>query len=115
MPHLILEYSANIAQPMRSEDIVGKGHAVMLESGLFQPASVKTRSHEATFFAVGEHGDENGFLHVLVYLMEGRSPEQKQTLSEALFAVFDPIVPHRASLTVDIRDLDKACYRKRFA
>ncbi len=113
MPHLILEYSESIAQTMRSSHIVDKGHAVMLASGLFQPGAVKTRSHEAAIFAVGERRDETGFLHALVYLMEGRTPEQKQALSEALFNVFDPIVPAGYSLTVDIRDLDKSCYRKR--
>ncbi len=113
MPHLILECSADLLPLVESSDLLAKSHQVMLSSGLFTPAAVKTRLHPVANWQVGEEGDARGFLHCLVYLMEGRDTLQKQALSNALFALLDPLVPATASLTVDIRELDKAIYRKR--
>lgn len=112
MPHLILEYSANIAPALAAANVTAIGHAVMLESGLFTPKAVKSRSHIATDFCVGEAG-EGAFFHALVYLMEGRSLEQKQVLAKAMMQAFAPLVPDGASLTIDVRELDPAIYQKR--
>lgn len=113
MPHLILEYSRNIAPALQAADATAVGHKIMLESGLFTPSAVKTRSHVAADHAVGERGGDGAFFHALVYLLEGRSTEQKQSLAVSLLQAFTALVPAGASLTVDVRELDKTVYQKR--
>jgi len=113
MPHLILEYSANMAEAMEMAEVTALGHRVMKESGLFSPNAIKSRSHKAEQSLVGTEDEAGKFFHALVYLKEGRSLEQKQALAEALMDAFQEIVPPQASLTVDVRELEKAVYRKR--
>lgn len=85
----------------------------MLESGLFALAAVKTRLHGTSDYSVGEQQANGAFCHALVYLMQGRTHEQKKALSNALFTALDTLVPEGASLTIDIRELDAGMYRKR--
>lgn len=113
MPHAIIECSENLSPILISNAVVEKAHAVMLKSGLFQPHAIKTRLHTAPHYVVGNKAGEGAFCHVLIYLMEGRSTEQKQALSEAMFNMLDAYIPAGASVTIDVRELDASMYRKR--
>ncbi len=46
-------------------------------------------------------------------MLEGRTPEQKVVVSEALRVVMVRLLPHTKSLSVDIRDMDTVAYKKR--
>lgn len=85
----------------------------MVKAGLFSAAAVKTRLHATDDYNVGEQQANGAFCHALVYLMQGRTLAQKKALSDMLFEVLDGVVPQGASLTIDIRELDEAIYRKR--
>jgi 5-carboxymethyl-2-hydroxymuconate isomerase len=58
-------------------------------------------------------GIRDGFCHVSVFLLEGRTPEQKLKLSETLCATLSESLPRTKSLSVDIRDMDASAYKKR--
>lgn len=112
MPHLILEHSSNISLAITEHRILEKLHHIVLGSGLFTSADVKSRAYEAERYLVGESGTAGSFAHVRVYILEGRSAEQKRSLSEPIFDVLRRHLPEETSVTADIRDLDKGCYKK---
>jgi 5-carboxymethyl-2-hydroxymuconate isomerase len=58
-------------------------------------------------------GIRDGFCHVSVFLLEGRTPEQKLKLSESLRTSLSKMLPRTKSLSVDIRDMDSSAYKKR--
>ena len=113
MPHLIIDCSRNIAPDVADTGLTASAHAVMLASGLFDSKAIKSRTHISDDFHVGEQGREGSYIHLLIYLMEGRTTEQKQMLAKALFDVVLPHVPSSTSVTVDVRDLTQATYQKR--
>lgn len=112
MPHVIIEYSANICPAEQFAEITKAAHNVMIRSGLFSTADIKTRSYAAGDFLVGEKGKEGRFIHVIIYLLEGRALQQKQALSESMRDTIKSHVKDIDQLSVDVRELAKEIYRK---
>lgn len=115
MPHAILEYSNNIAPAVQAGEALRLVHGAMTDSGLFKAHDIKTRAHPVHDFLVGEKGASGSFLHATVYLLEGRTTEQKQALSQTIFDKLSLAVKQADSVTVDIRELVKETYRKSIA
>ncbi|MDB5477686.1 MAG: 5-carboxymethyl-2-hydroxymuconate isomerase [Alphaproteobacteria bacterium] len=112
MPHAIIEYSANLASEMQAQDISALVHRTSIESGLFGPENLKTRSYKAEDFHVGTKGSEGSFMHIRIYMLEGRSNEQKKELSEKLVSAVANAIPAIGQLSVDIRDMNRTTYAK---
>lgn len=112
MPHVIFEYSDNLTTDVKSHQLLSKVHTTVIGSGLFNPADVKSRAYMADDYLVGEQGTQGSFAHVRVYILEGRTSEQKLSLSQPIFDLLRAALPKDTSVTVDIRDLDKASYKK---
>lgn len=113
MPHCIIEYSANVPGVELATRLSRACHGAMLASGLFDPVSVKTRAHEADAAITGEGGDS--FIHVEIAIMPGRSSEQKQALMAGLADAIDSAGLQASSLTMEVRELDKAHYFKKLS
>lgn len=113
MPHLILEYSANIAPNIAQADLLTHAHGAMLASGVFNAPDVKSRAYAAQDFRVGTQGTDASFIHARIYLLEGRTAEQKTTVVEAIFAALQTHAPYASQVSVDIRDMGRDTYRKR--
>jgi 5-carboxymethyl-2-hydroxymuconate isomerase len=111
MPHIVVEYSAE--EPTRSDvtELMKALHAAAASTGVMQAADIKIRALPYADYLVA--GKQDSFCHVSVYLLEGRTPEQKLTLSETLRTAMAALLPHTKSLSVDIRDMDPSAYKKR--
>lgn len=111
MPHLIIEYSANACAVDQLRKVVQAAHEVMVQSGLFSLADIKTRAYRAEHFMLGGNGEQGSFMHATVALLEGRSVAQRQALSEA---VRDALQRHVTvdQLSVEVREMAKDTYRK---
>lgn len=112
MPHVIIEYSANVCPRTEFVEITQIAHKIMIQSGLFAAADIKTRSYVTKDFLVGEKGNQGSFVHVTVYLLEGRTTMQKQNLSEALRDALQLALKNVDQLSIDIREMAKDTYRK---
>lgn len=112
MPHAIIEYSANLEQEITSRKAVMAAHKVMLDSGLFSPDAVKSRAHKTEDFIVGVDAPNASFIHIWIALMEGRAVEKKQALTQTMFDTIRMLIPEATSVSVDIRDMEAATYRK---
>ncbi len=113
MPHVVIEYSDNVKSEIVRGHIVVLAHKVMNESGLFNAADIKTRAHAASHFSIGERCGQGSFVHVTVSILEGRSLEQRAALSEALGDALAQKLGHVDQLTVEVREMLRATYRKR--
>ena len=113
MPHAIIEYSANIEEDVLEAALCDRVHETLVACGLFSTKDIKTRSYCAEEFLVGEKGQDGSFVHVTVSLYDGRTLEQKQALSQSLIeSLQEAEMDGVDSISVDIRDITKACYRK---
>ncbi len=112
MPHTVIEYTAPLAEEFFSADVVGVVHESLLSSGLFEAAHICTRALCVDDFLLGELGDTANFIHITLSLLEGRPAEQKSALANGIINTVKEILPEVSSISVDIREMTRATYRK---
>ena len=113
MPHVVIEYSSNIEQSVKMGNIAMRAHDLLIATGLFNTADIKTRTYATQDYLVGEQGPDGCFAHISVAIMEGRPLEKRQALSEALRDMLAEALPEEVSISVEVRELLKDVYRKR--
>lgn len=86
MPHVVVEYSANIEQLDRPK-LLKRINQVLIESKLFQPNDIKARLYCNEDFLIGEGDSSQAYIYVEFSLFNGRTNEQKQRVREALMHV----------------------------
>lgn len=112
MPHLVIEHSAedhggNFDTPSLLQAL----HDAAAATGVMQAGDIKIRATPYADYLVA--GKRDSFCHITVSMLEGRTPEQKVAVSEALRAVMAKLLPQTKSLSVDVRDMDAVAYKKR--
>ncbi len=112
MPHLIMEYSEPVNERVNIDLLLADLHQYLVKSGECVPANIKSRAYACQQWLIGEHNDRYNFIHVTLLLLNGRTFEQKNRLSQGLLAVLTQHAEVISSLSVDIRDMEKECYAK---
>ncbi len=117
MPHCILEYSSNIASPPDVRDVLLGIHRALVGTGLFSEGDIKSRAIRHDVFAVADGAPDRAFVALAVEILDGRTDEVKGTIADALFealtaAFATAIATSRCNVTVQIRDIDRASYRR---
>ena len=113
MPHVTMEYSANLDGRADMADLCRVAKAAMMETGLFELGAVRVRAVRCDAYAIADELPENAFLAVLVRIGAGRSANDKKrvgtVLNEALTNALQPLLatPHFA-LSVDLIENDPA-------
>nr|WP_086937782.1 5-carboxymethyl-2-hydroxymuconate Delta-isomerase [Thaumasiovibrio occultus] len=112
MPNLVLEYSDPVAEQVNITAMLEDLHQTCLMSGLFEPDSIKSRSYPCHRWLIGEHEDSKDFIHIQFSLLDGRSEETRKQLAEQLLAVMRHHAPSVYSLTIDVREMEKAIFTR---
>jgi 5-carboxymethyl-2-hydroxymuconate isomerase len=87
LPHLIVEYSANVEQRIALDALLDKLHACALGTGVFPLGGLRVRAHRADAYRIADLSPENGFVHVTALIGHGRPLDVQQRAAEELFAV----------------------------
>lgn len=87
MPHLIVEYSANIEERIALDALLDKLHTCALATGVFPLGGLRIRAHRADAYRIADKAPENGFVHLTALIGHGRPLDVQQRAGEALFAV----------------------------
>jgi 5-carboxymethyl-2-hydroxymuconate isomerase len=95
LPHLIVEYSANIEERIALDALLDKLHACALTTGVFPLGGLRIRAHRADAYRIADLAPENGFVHLTALIGHGRPLDVQQRAGEALFAV---VTQHLAAL-----------------
>ncbi|MCF4997625.1 5-carboxymethyl-2-hydroxymuconate isomerase [Pseudomonas syringae] len=116
MPHLHMEYTANLPQ-LNADVALIRLNNTLVGSGQFGAESdIKGRAVKVETFKVGTAMAERGFVHVKLALLSGRSPQIKKQLSESLLAVLQELCEWPADvevqLCVELLDIDRESYSK---
>jgi 5-carboxymethyl-2-hydroxymuconate isomerase len=86
VPHLTVEYSANLEL---AADIAGLLHAIhraALQTGVFEVGGIRVRAERRDLYVVGDGTAENGFVAVRVRIGVGRDDATRQRMAEHIFA-----------------------------
>jgi 5-carboxymethyl-2-hydroxymuconate isomerase len=86
LPHLIVEYSANIEDRIALDELLDKLHACALTTGVFPLGGLRVRAHRADKYRIADKASENGFVHVTAMIGHGRPLDVQQRAGEELFA-----------------------------
>ena len=117
MPHLVLEYSANVPDEPDLPSVLLDLHDALVASGLFERKDVKSRAVRHDVFAVADGVEDRAFVALSIAILDGRSDDVKSALSETALEVLVRAYPNlvaggRGAITVEIRDLHRASYRR---
>lgn len=86
MPHLVIEYSANIEDQIALEELLDKLHTCALGTGVFPIGGLRVRAHRTEHYRIADKSAANGFVHVTALIGHGRPLDVKQRAGEQLFA-----------------------------
>ncbi len=117
MPHLVLEYSANVPDRTDLRRVLLDLHEALLASALFERKDLKSRAVRHEVFAVADGAEDRPFVALSIAILEGRPDEVKAALSEAALDVLVRAFPKlvaggRGAISVEVRDLHRASYRR---
>lgn len=109
MPHLTLEYSANVTESQFPE-LFQRCHAFLVEHLRTHLAHCKSRAIQCTQFFVGDGNPKNAFVHVCLQIMPGRTPDTLQKVSQGLMELFkhqfsQSLENLNLQITLEIREL----------
>lgn len=108
MPHLTVEYSANLDSDVTA--LCNALHAAMLQSGLFELGAIRVRARPCTHYAIADQLLENAFADMILRIGQGRSDADRKAIGTTLMQVaqahFAPQLarPHFA-LSLEVQEI----------
>lgn len=86
MPHLIVEYSANLEDKVDIQNLVRTIHAAALETGLFPLGGIRTRAHRCDHYEIADGHPDNGFVHLTGKIGPGRDLQARKSACTHIFS-----------------------------
>ncbi len=86
MPHQIIEYSDNLNSKFDIEELVEVMHNAASEVDAFPLGGLRTRAVARSVYQIADNHPDNGFVHVVMRIAQGRDAEVKKAVGKHLFA-----------------------------
>lgn len=111
MPHVVIEYSANLEAEIAPARLVEAVHGSVLAQPEFEIGAVRTRAVRCEHVRVADGDPENAFVAVTIRIGPGRDAAIRKRISgavmEALAAAIGPVFDCRGmGLSVEVAELD---------
>jgi 5-carboxymethyl-2-hydroxymuconate isomerase len=86
MPHLNIEYSANLEDALDVQALVDRIHKTALETGIFPLGGVRTRAEARKHYKIANGDPRAGYIHMMVRIGPGRDVETRRSAGDRIFA-----------------------------
>ena len=110
MPHVTVEYSANLEHLVDMQSVIDAVHAAALATGFVPLDGLRTRASPRSTYRIGDGHANNAFVGVAIRLGPGRSAEEKQLLLgavlDAVESTLGPRVAANAMLSAEWTEID---------
>ncbi len=113
VPHLIVEYSANLESDMGIDALMAKLRDVAVAGGVFPLAGIRVRATRRDRYLIADGDPGHGFVHVMARIGKGRAEAvrraQAQALFDALRAHLEPLLNDRErgmALSLEMVEID---------
>ncbi len=118
MPHVTIEYSANLEAELEPMALVRAVHAAVISQPLFEAIGARTRAARREHFLVADGDPSHAFIAVTARIGPGRSLAERKAASEAimqaLLETVKPIYETRGLLiSVEVAELDGGAMTRR--
>lgn len=113
MPHVTMEYSANLEGQVDFDGLCRAIHATGINTGLFELGAVRVRAIKCDYYAVADLLPQNSFIDTSIRIGQGRSQADKERLGEAInttmkdFLAAQLAQPYFA-LSIEVREINSA-------
>ena len=117
MPHIIIEYSANLEADVAPQALVDALHKAALATGVFPLGGLRTRAARRDVYRIADGDPDNAFVAVSARIGAGRDAPTRLRVAQALMgaleeAVRGPFARRGLGLTVDVEEIDPAASLK---
>lgn len=111
MPHVIIEYSANLEADIAPQRLVEAVHRAVVANPAFEIGAVRTRAARREHFMVADGDPDNAFVAVTMRIGPGRDARTRKQASEAIMmalsdALADVFPKRGLGLSVEVTELD---------
>jgi len=113
MPHILIDYTANLEAAVTQGRLVDAVHQAALDCGVFPVWGVRTLARRVDQYRVGNGDAGNGFVHISVRIAPGRNVELRHRVTHELFAavqrVMGPLFERqRLGCQIDLSEFEAA-------
>lgn len=111
MPHLIVEYSANLEDRLDLDALLDALHKAAIGTGMFPIGGIRIRAYAARQYRIADCAPDNAFVHVTAIVGSGRALDRRQQVSEELFRVLCDVLEDVAAnsplaISFNMREFD---------
>ncbi|MEL6967379.1 MAG: 5-carboxymethyl-2-hydroxymuconate isomerase [Pseudomonadota bacterium] len=111
MPHLVADYSANLAERFDMGRVLDQLYEAALETGIFPLGGVRIRLIPVDAYAIADRHDRNAYFSLVLRIGAGRSASAKRAAAalifERLLTLFvDELAAGHFMLSVDLMEND---------
>jgi 5-carboxymethyl-2-hydroxymuconate isomerase len=96
MPHITVEYSANLDAKIRIDSFLKVLHDTAVETGIADLAGFRTRAERRDHYRIADNDPTNGFVAIIVRVARGRSAADLKSFLETMTAAatnyLDPVL-----------------------
>ncbi len=116
MPHVTLEYSANLPELASYTPLFSEIHTALHEIAGINLGNCKSRARKAEPFHIADGNAAHAFIHLNIEFVEGRSAQVKQALGSECLALlkrhYQARLNDQLQITVNIIDIKLDNYFK---
>ncbi len=111
MPHISLEYSANLDATVDISGLCEVLRLAAIETEVFPSAGIRVRAVACQHYAIADGAPQHGFIDIGVRLRAGRPLALRKTTTAALFAAAETFLASTMdrqplALSMEMRDID---------
>ena len=113
MPHIIVEHSLDLVDPLKANGLLDTIFVAVESTGLFNLENIKVRLHPVDDYKLGLAS--SGFIHVTCRIHQGKTEQQKQQLTQSVLnaiALWMQQARRSCVITVELVELGRASYAK---
>ena len=111
MPHLSIDYSANMEDRVDIAELCDVLRRAAIETGVFPMAGVRVRAFRANHVSIADGSDIHGYIDISVRLRAGRPLDTRQEATAHVFAAAEAylkpaMAEHSIALSMEMRNID---------
>lgn len=119
MPHMTVEYSANVAEAVDIQAFCAVLRDAMVETGIFPLGGIRIRAFPAEAYVIADGDPRHGYIHLICRVGHGRDEAVRLGAAETIYAAAEnhlkPLMGDQPfALSLDLDELHPVTSLKRF-
>ena len=118
MPHLTIEYSANIESAIDMSAFCRAMRDAMVETGVFPLGGIRVRAFPCHTYVIADGDASLGYLHMICRVGAGRDEATRLAAAEQIYEAAEkhlkPLISFPFALSLDLDELHPVTSLKRF-